>query len=155
MASGPSLSKPNQFVLRRQLNAIKREAFPWMLEVTKCASQMAIIHLGEAFKNFFSGRARYPQYRKKGVHDSFTLTNDQFTIDGLRFRIPKIGWIRLRERLRFKGKVMSATISRVADCWFVSVVVDIPDRSHLPRTENQGVVGVDLGVTTLATLSTG
>lgn len=50
---------------------------------------------------------------------------------------------------------MSATISRVADRWFVSVVVDIPDRSHLPRTENQGVVGVDLGVTTLATLSTG
>ena len=61
----------------------------------------------------------------------------------------------MRERLRFKGKVMSATISRVADRWFVSVVVDIPDRSHLPRTENQGVVGVDLGVTTLATLSTG
>lgn len=81
MASGPSLSKPNQFVLRRQLNAIKREAFPWMLEVTKCAPQMAIIHLGEAFKNFFSGRARYPQYRKKGVHDSFILTNDQFTIE--------------------------------------------------------------------------
>ena len=34
-------------------------------------------------KNFFSGRARYPQYRKKGVHDSFILTNDQFTIEGI------------------------------------------------------------------------
>ena len=37
-----SLPKPSQAALRRQLNAIKREQFPWMLEVTKCAPQMAI-----------------------------------------------------------------------------------------------------------------
>ena len=37
------LPKPSQAALRRQLNAIKREQFPWMLEVTKCAPQMAII----------------------------------------------------------------------------------------------------------------
>jgi transposase len=46
--------------LRRQLNAIKREQFPWMLEVTKNAPQMAIIQLGAAFKNFFAGRTKYP-----------------------------------------------------------------------------------------------
>ncbi|EHQ53770.1 transposon IS605 OrfB, partial [Ectothiorhodospira sp. PHS-1] len=73
-----SLPKPSQAGLRRQLNAIKREQFPWMLEVTKTAPQMAIIQLGEAFKHFFAGRARYPKFRKKGVHDRFTLTNDQF-----------------------------------------------------------------------------
>jgi putative transposase len=50
---------------------------------------------------------------------------------------------------------MSATVSRVADRWFVSITVDTLDRSHLPQAENQGVVGVDLGVSTLATLSTG
>ena len=42
-------------------NAIKAEQFPWMLEVTKNAPQMAIIQLGEAFRNFFVGRARYPR----------------------------------------------------------------------------------------------
>jgi transposase len=31
--------KPNQMALRRQLNSIKRERFPWMREVTKCAPQ--------------------------------------------------------------------------------------------------------------------
>ncbi|WP_201024975.1 helix-turn-helix domain-containing protein [Ferroacidibacillus organovorans] len=41
--------KPTQASLRRQLNAIKREQFPWMLEVTKNAPQMALIHLGDAF----------------------------------------------------------------------------------------------------------
>ena len=81
-----SLPKPSQAALRRQLNAIKREQFPWMLEVTKNAPQMAIIQLGQAFQNFFAGRAKYPQPRKKGVHDRFTLTNDQFSIDGCRIR---------------------------------------------------------------------
>lgn len=150
-----SFPKPSQAALRRQLNAIKREQFPWMLEVTKNAPQMAIIQLGQAFQNFFAGRARYPQFRKKGVHDRFTLTNDQFDIDGSRIRIPNLGWVRMRETLRFAGKIMSATVSRVADRWFVSIAVDTPDSSHLPQAENQGEVGVDLGVSALATLSTG
>jgi len=167
-----SLPKPSQAALRRQLNAIKAEQFPWMLEVSKNAPQMAIIQLGAAFKNFFAGRARYPQFRKKGVHDRFTLSNDQFSIDGSRIRIPHLGWVRMRETLRFTGKIMSATVSRVADRWFVSIVVDAQDDSHLPkaknepqdknqvsgefrRSQNQGAVGVDLGVLALATLSTG
>jgi putative transposase len=75
-----SMPKPSQAALRRQLNCVKREQFPWMLEVTKNAPQSAIMQLGQAFQNFFAGRARYPQFRKKGVHDRFTLTNDQFDI---------------------------------------------------------------------------
>lgn len=147
--------KPSQAALRRQLNAVKGEQFPWMLEVTKNAPQMAIIQLGQAFQNFFAGRVRYPQFRKKGVHDRFTLSNDQFSVDGSRIRIPNLGWVRMHETLRFTGKVMSATVSRVADKWFVSITVDNQDDSHLPQAENQGAVGVDLGVAALATLSTG
>jgi putative transposase len=150
-----SLPKPSEAALRRQINDIKREQFPWMLEVTKNAPQMAIIQLGAAFKNFFAGRAKYPKFRKKGQHDRFSLTNDKFTVDGCRIRIPKLGWVRMRESLRFEGKIMSATISRVADRWFVSITVDTENNSHLPKAENQGVVGVDLGVSTFATLSTG
>jgi len=109
-----SLQKPSEAALRRQLNALKREKYPWMLEVTKNAPQMAIIQLGAAFKNFFAGRAKYPKFRKKGIHDRFSLTNDQFSVDGSRIRIPNLGWVRMREPLRFTGKIMSATISRVA-----------------------------------------
>ena len=147
--------KPSQEALRRQLNSIKRKEFPWMLEVTKNAPQMAIIQLGQAFKNFFAGRSRYPKFRKKGRDDRFTLTNDQFSIDDSRIRIPRLGWVRMRESLRFAGKIISATISRVANRWFVSITVDTEDNSHLPKAENQGAAGVDLGVSALATLSTG
>ncbi|WP_230951035.1 RNA-guided endonuclease InsQ/TnpB family protein [Xylella fastidiosa] len=126
-----------------------------MSEVTKNAPQMAIIQLGRAFQNFFAGRAKYPKFRKKGMHDRFTLTNDQFDLEASRIRIPRLGWVRMRETLRFAGKIMLATVSRVAGRWFVSITVDVPDPSHLPQAENQGTVGVDLGVLVLATLSTG
>ena len=82
---------------------------------------MAIIQLGAAFKRFFAGRNAYPTYRKKGIDDRFSMTNDQFQLDGSRIRIPNLGWVRMRETLRFTGKIMSATISRVANLWFVSI----------------------------------
>ncbi len=150
-----SLPKPSQMALRRQLNRIKDEQFPWMRGVTKNAPQMAIIQLGAAFKNSFAGRAKFPKFRKKGLHDRFSLTNDQFSVDGSRIRIPNLGWVRMRETLRFNGKIMSATVSRVADRWFVSITVDAPDSLPPPHAENQGAVGVDLGISALATLSTG
>ena len=137
--------KPSQFSLRKQLNAIKREQFPWMLDVTKNAPQMAIIQLGAAFNNFFAGRAKYPQFKKKGKsRDSFTLTNDQFSLDGCRIRIPNLGLVRMRETLRFPSKILSTTVSRTAGQWFASITVDIDHASatlsnhHLPPTENQG-----------------
>src|SRR6478736_1719796 len=51
-----SLERPSQYSLRRQLNLIKRTDYPWMAEVTKNAPQMAIVQLGEAFKNFWAKR---------------------------------------------------------------------------------------------------
>ena len=150
----PALPKPNEAALRRQLNGVKREMFPWMLEVTKNAPQMAIRQLGCAFKNFFEGRAAYPTFRRKGHDDRFTLTNDQFTVKDKRIHIPKLGWLRMCESLRLAGRIVSASIVRVADRWYASIVVDT-NASFLPPAENQGAVGVDLGITALATLSTG
>lgn len=150
----PNLKCPNEASLRRQLNRIKRDQFPWMLEVTKCAPQMAIIHLGRAFENFFVGRSRYPRFRRKGIDDRFTLTNEQVQVDGKHLRVPKLGWVRMREALRFVGRIMSVVISRTANHWYASITVDCPD-PVLPSADNQGAVGIDLGVSRLATLSTG
>ena len=148
-------SRPSEGALRRYLNSIKKEQFPWMLEVTKNAPQMAIIQLGKAFKNFFSGRTKYPKFRKKGQHDRFTLTSDQFAIDGQRIRVPHLGWVRMREALRFSGKILSATISRTADRWFVSVAIETSEDPPKLQALDQKTVGVDLGISAMATLSTG
>ncbi|OGT53946.1 MAG: transposase [Gammaproteobacteria bacterium RIFCSPHIGHO2_12_FULL_42_13] len=147
--------KPTEAALRRQLNSIKRKEFPWMLEVTKNAPQMAIMQLGDAFKNFFLRRANHPTFRKKWIDDRFTLTNDQFAVNDSRIRIPRLGWMRMRESLRYSGKIVSATISHRANKWFVSITVEMQKPIPPAANDNQVAVGVDLGLTDFAVLSTG
>ena len=153
--------KPSEASLRRELNALKPDAFPWMLEVTKNAPQQAIRNLGAAFKNFFEGRAEYPKFKKKGVsRDSFRADNgpdklhpNAVDVDGKRIKLPVIGWVKMREAIRFNGKIKSAIVSRTADRWFVSLSVEVD--YVLPVRETQTAGGVDLGVKALATLSDG
>jgi putative transposase len=141
-------------MLRKELNAIKREEYPWMLEVTKCAPQLALKNdLNSAFRNFFKGSASFPQFKKKGVHDSFTLSNDQFKVNGKKVQVPHIGKVRLAEKLRFDGRIIDATISRRADNWYIAIRVEMI--IDLPLTDENQAVGVDLGVSTLAALSDG
>lgn len=159
-----SQEKPSKAKLNKYLNAIKYQEFPWMLEVTKCAPQQALNQLESAYQKFFKGIAKYPQFKKKGKSiDSFTIDNSAFKIgkntkegvDQQRILIPKLGWIKMRQEVRFKGKVLWATVSRTAQRWYVSISVELDDLSHLKPAESQGLVGVDLGLTALASLSSG
>ena len=59
----------------------------------------------------------------------------------------------MREEVRFSGPLKRATVSCGAGRWFVSLMIDTDDVQ--PVVQPEAVVGVDLGVTTLATLSTG
>ena len=151
----PDVPWPEEALLRRTLNHIKPHEFPWMYDVTKCAAQEAIRQFGVAQKNFVEhGRGR-PRFRAKFADDRFTISNDQFKVEGNRVRIPKLGWVRMRESVRFAGRILSATISRTADRWYVSFNIETPDWSRRGEAENQGPVGMDLGIERLATLSTG
>ena len=148
------LNKPSQGKLRKQLNAIKREQYPFMLEVTKCSPQMAIIQLGDAFNRFFKGQAKYPKSRKKGKDDRFTLSNDQFRIDGQRIKIPNLGWVKMSEPLRFDGKTLSAKVFKKGGEWFVSVAVELAQVIQ-PKPKTGKSIGIDLGITDLLVLSNG
>ena len=153
-----SKPKPTEAGLRRMLNSIKREKFPWMLNVTKCAVQYAIKDLGKAFHNFFVNPEHfgYPKFKKKFCDDSFTMSSDHFKIEGSRIRIPLLGWVRMHESLRFKNaKVLFATITRVGDDWFVGIQVELTELTHLTPAQNHGCVGVDLGISHMAVLSDG
>lgn len=147
--------KPNQLSLRRELNSIKREQFPWMLEVTKCAPQEAIIDLGKAFDAFFKQRARYPTFKKRGQRDSFRVSAGTFTIKGDRLRLPVIGWVRMSEAVRWiDAQYLSVTVSRTADHWFASISCELAEPAPTPQSIPHTVVGVDVGVNEYVT-STG
>lgn len=148
------LNNHSQGKLRRKLNAIKRDQYPFMLEVTKCAPQLAIMQLGDAYKRFFRGESKYPKFRKKGVNDRFSLSNDQFAIKDKKIRIPNLGWVKMRESLRFDGKILSAKIFSRGGKWFASIAVQLIDTPKLSKRTGKSV-GIDLGITDLLTLSDG
>ena len=142
-----SLDKPNQLLLRRELNAIKHKQFPWMLEVTKCAPQEAIIDLGKAFDRFFKGLSGYPVYKKKYINDSFRVSSGFFKISGKTISLPHIGTLRMREELRYKNaRTVSVTISRRADRWYVSIVCEVSIHKSRPYFTEGKTVGIDAGV---------
>lgn len=145
--------KPSALALKREWNAVKAMQFPWVYESPKNANEGAFRDLQAAWSNFFAHRARRPHFKKKGVHDAFYLSNDRFRFDGRRVRLPKIGWVRMREVLRFEGKVLSGRVVREADQWHLAVQVELKEMP-VP-SQGQGTVGVDLGLTHLAVLSTG
>lgn len=145
-------NKPSAFKLKKEFNSIKKQEYPWIYEVTKTAAEQPFTDLSKAFKKFFTGQAKHPVFKKKGKSkDSFYIANDKFKLDGKKVYIPKLGWVRMREELRFTGKITSATVSRTADKWFISISVNTHDKYQ--PVESQDSVGVDLGVKTLATLS--
>lgn len=151
-----TLPKPSVYSISREFNAIKREKWPWITEVSHVAPATAILSLGNAFKNFWAGRAKYPTFKAKNrSRDSFGLPNDKFRIEGKFVRLPKLGMVRMCEPLRFSGKIMRGTISRTADRWFISIAVETSDKDHLYGSATPGTVGVDVGVKDMAVLSDG
>ena len=143
---------PTALKLKKHFNEIRREHFPWTWEVTKNASDQPFMDLGKAFTAFFEGRARRPRFKsKKRSKAGFYLANDQFELGDHRIWVPKLGWVNLAENLRFKGKVIGARITKTADWWCVSIMVEMPDEQPDPH---RCAVGMDVGLNRLATLST-
>src|SRR5579859_3182716 len=156
--------------LKAEYNKIKGEQFPWCYEVTKCAPEQEFSHLGQAFTNYWRMKKEgtlpklkhprkdgeeggFPRFKsKKRDRLSFYLANDKFAVDGHTIRIPKLGTVNMTEALRFQGKILSAVVSSRAGRWFVAISVEV--KQEVP-THSDGVVGVDLGIKTLATCSDG
>jgi putative transposase len=146
--------KPNATTLKAAFNAIKYETFPWLKDIHRDAHAQPFANLHQAFAAFFQGTAQRPTFKKRGkCRDSFYVANDKMRLDGYRLRLPVVGWVRLREQLRFAGKIVAAVVSREAERWFVSIQVDVGGYQR-SRT-GAGEVGVDVGLNAFATLSTG
>ena len=141
------------------LNSLKKNQFPWMYECSKCAPQEALRDLHRAFKNFIRGlktgrKVGFPRFKRKGVRDSFRLTGT-IRFKGRKIQLPRIGMVRIKETREtyYKGRILSVTVRRRANRWYVSVTVE--EELPNPVFSDGKPVGVDLGVKTLATLSDG
>jgi putative transposase len=159
-------ASPSAIDLHRDLNALKRTDMPWMYAVSKCAAQEALRNLDSAFAHFYRrcklkrqgklrGKLGYPQRKtkKKGL-GSFRLTGSIVIFPDV-IQLPRLGRVRLKERgyLPTAGvKILSATVREQAGHWFVSVLVE---QGYTAPVNRGLVVGVDLSVKKLATISDG
>jgi putative transposase len=151
--------RPRLGDLKAQLVALKQSEAPWLYEVSAHIGQSALKDLNVAFERFFKSvkgegpKSGYPRFKRKGERDSARLY--EVTLEERHLRMPNIGRVRLNETCTergFEGRVLSATISRRADRWFVSLCVEREREIVLPRPVERpsDVVGVDLGLKSAA-----
>ncbi|RAM52915.1 MAG: transposase [Hapalosiphonaceae cyanobacterium JJU2] len=141
---------PTAIDLHKWLVAMVKSENEWYYECSKSTPQQALMALCESWKRCFNKTAGVPRFKKKGKRDSLTLEGTVKILDSNKIQVPVIGVLKTFERLP-QVLTKSATISRQADRWFLSFRFDVEQQD----LGNTSVVGVDLGVKALATLSTG
>ena len=140
---------------------------PWINECGSKARKKALINAETAFKKFFHGLSRFPRFKKKSRQDVklyFPKNNKgDWTIWRHKLMIPTLKHVRIKEfgYLPVGAKVTNGTVSYVAGRFYVSVVVDIDEKSKHNKdldasyhTLTEGV-GIDLGIKDLAIVSNG
>jgi putative transposase len=160
------------FHLRRAWNEAKDARAPWWAQNSKEVYSAALANLAAALRNWSSSRSGaragrrvgFPRFKGRRGRLSCRFTTGAFGLgpDRRHVRLPRIGAVRTHEstrRLARKveagtARIRSATLSWQRGRWHVAFSVELPDPAPVERTGGR-VVGVDLGITSLAVLSTG
>ena len=142
----------------RMLTAWKNDPeTAWLYEVSNVALQQGLQHLQHAYVNFWGKRAKYPTFkskRKSGASATFTTFGFRYR-DGQVWlaKLPAPLDIRWSRPLPDGAEPSTVTVSRdAAGRWHISILVECPIETLPPATT---AVGIDAGITSLVTLSTG
>ena len=88
--------------------------FPWLKDADSQAMQQALMDLDKAYKNFFEGRADYPNFKRKFDKQSIRYPQ-RFKVDGGYVYLPKVGWVKAVLHRKIEGKMKNATVSENQD----------------------------------------
>jgi len=128
----------------------------WLNEVSSVPVQQSLMHLQVAFKNFFAKRTGYPTFKSKHDKQSATYASTAFKWDGNTLKLAKMDAplnIRWSRTIPKAAKLTTATVSKdAAGRYFVSMLCDDTVQD---KPEVAGKIGIDLGLTHFAILSTG
>lgn len=160
--------KKTHLDLKKEFNAIKKEQFPFVYEVSKYATQQPFVHLNLAFNKFFRdlkrGKLSYPKFKKKKDNQgSFYLGGDIAKIinkdKAFYLHIPNLGYVKMRENLRFKGKINSITLSQKASKYYASFSMEVSNdefhQTHKQILNSYQALGIDMGLNSFVSLSNG
>lgn len=130
----------------------------WINECGSKARKKAICNAETAYKKFFKGLSSFPRFKKKSEQDVKIYFPKNAKNDWYRERhfiqIPTIGKVRLKEKgyLPINKKVISGTVSKKANRYYISIIVEDSLISNISENKTDGV-GIDLGVKNLAICS--
>ena len=140
--------------LSRWLTQWKRTpGHEWLAKVPATVLTRCLLNQDRAFRNFFAQRARYPRFKRRDNRGSLQFQDVGTAWASGVVGLPKLGTLKLAESLPRVERPDAVTLSRdAAGHYYISFSARI-DASSLPIVQRS--VGVDLGLTHLATLSTG
>lgn len=142
-----SLSK---FDLMRQLTECRSE-FPWMKEVPVHTLQSTIERMDLAYQSFFRGGG-FPKFARKDKYNSI-LFKQVKQVSEYVFKLPKIGTVTIFKDRQPQGQLRNATITRKNNKYYISIITK-QETEELTKT-NDNQVGIDMGISFFASLSTG
>lgn len=123
----------------------KQEEFSWLKEVEAQPLSQTAMDLNKAFKNTFESGFGFPKFKSKKRSKKSYRTACGIKLDGKRFYISKVGWVKMAEFLRFEGKINNVTISQSkSGKYFATFCVQVQDQPVLPEADKS--VGIDLGL---------
>ena len=129
----------SMYDLNKRFNQ-KKKAIDWTKAQDQRAAMYAVHHLGQAIDNWRAKRAKFPKLKKRGCKHSYTTDEQAVRVEGKRIKLPKIGWVKTFEALRFHGnQIVSVTISRTAHRWFASVSVEVQGPIYECQTPSEYV----------------
>jgi putative transposase len=139
----------------------KEEKTNWLTEVPSVTLQQSLQNLQDAYNKFFSSlknnkKVGFPKFKKKCNGNSVRFTKETIRYKNNKIFIPKMKTpLRIRwDRQLPINEINSITISLTpSGKWFVSILVEDPNDYTLPLCDK--VLGIDLGIETFATLSSG
>ena len=146
--TGKNLSKR---AIQDAMVSSKRTEFPWLCDVNSQSLLASLGHLDRAFSNFFSGRAKFPRYKKKYSGWQSFQCPQHVTVDVQQgvINLPKIKGIKAKLHREFSGKIKTVTIKRnPSGHYFASVLIE--DENALPVASAvmaAQTVGLDVGLT--------
>jgi putative transposase len=135
-----------------QANDLTKNKNEYQKQVYSQILQNVLKRVDRSFKNFFRG-AGYPRFQGKNRYDSFTYPQKGFELLDGKLKLSKIGLIKIKQHREIEGKIRTCTIKHDVDHWYVSFTVEV-DKDISPVTITSAV-GVDVGLKSLITLSTG
>jgi putative transposase len=139
----------------------KNPEYAWLKDVYAKAVKQSIMNANTAFMRFFKKQSDFPKFKKKNKSDVkmyFVKNSAKQVIDCERHRIklPTLGWVRLKEfgYIPTDMIIKSGTVSKKADRYYVSVLVEAPDVIPQGSSKSEGI-GIDLGLKDFAVMSNG